>query len=448
MNNKIPTGYKKTEIGIIPEDWEVKRLGEVSKIVGRIGFRGYTKKDIVKPWRGAISLSPINIVDGKLNLKSNLTFVSWNKYEESPEIKIKTGDIIFVKTGSTLGKVAIIEKVVFPTTINPQLVIIKVFKRTNNKFINFYLNSFTFKNLLNKVLDGQAIPTLSQYQLSNLLLPLPPLPEQKDIAKVLSDIDNLIESLDKLIEKKKLIKKGAMQELLTGKKRLQGFKGKWVKMKLGEVFDIKRGASPRPIEKYITKKSNGINWIKISDVKPEDKYLVKTEIKITQEGAKQSVVVNYNDLILSNSMSYGRPYISKIKGCIHDGWLLLKRKGKQNIEFFYYLLSSYKVQKSFDLLAAGSGVNNLKIDSVKELSIYIPPTLEEQQAIAKILSDMDAEIEALKKKKEKYEQIKKGAMELLLTGKVRLKTINNGEGKNNDIEGETRKLLWNKKIRL
>jgi len=239
-----------------------------------------------------------------------------------------------------------------------------------------------------------------------------------------------------------------MQELLTGKKRLQGFKGKWVKMKLGEVFDIKRGASPRPIEKYITKKSNGINWIKISDVKPEDKYLVKTEIKITQEGAKQSVVVNYNDLILSNSMSYGRPYISKIKGCIHDGWLLLKRKGKQNIEFFYYLLSSYKVQKSFDLLAAGSGVNNLKIDSVKELSIYIPPTLEEQQAIAKILSDMDAEIEALKKKKEKYEQIKKGAMELLLTGKVRLKTINNGEGKNNDIEGETRKLLWNKKIRL
>ena len=190
----------------------------------------------------------------------------------------------------------------------------------------------------------------------------------------------------------------------------------WEVKRLGEIFNIKRGASPRPIEKYITK-NKGVNWIKISDLKPTDKYLVKTEIKISYKGAEQSVIVNNNDLILSNSMSYGRAYISKIRGCIHDGWLLLK--GKENIEFFYYLLNYSKIQKKFNLLAAGSGVNNLKIDSVKNLLIPLP-SLPEQKAIAKVLSDIDSLIENLDKLIQKKKLIKKGVMQELLTGKKRL----------------------------
>ena len=193
----------------------------------------------------------------------------------------------------------------------------------------------------------------------------------------------------------------------------------WEVKKLEEIFEIKRGASPRPIEKYTTNKSDGINWIKISDVSPNDKYLIKTEVKITHDGAEHSVYVYPGDLILSNSMSYGRPYISKIKGCIHDGWLLLKQKTQLYLEFFYYLLSSSRVKKDFDLMAAGSGVNNLKIDSVKKLSVQMPP-LPEQRAIARVLSDIDALIENLDKLIEKKKNIKKGAMQQLLTGKKRL----------------------------
>ena len=200
------------------------------------------------------------------------------------------------------------------------------------------------------------------------------------------------------------------------KTEIGGIPEDWEVKRLGGIFEIKRGASPRPIEKYTTNKSDGINWIKISDVSPNDKYLVKTEVKITHDGAEQSVYVYPGDLILSNSMSYGRPYISKIKGCIHDGWLLLKQKMQLDLEFFYYLLSSIRVKKEFDLIAAGSGVNNLKIDSVERLSVQIP-SLPEQRAIARVLSDIDRLIESLDKLIEKKKLIKKGAMQELLTGK-------------------------------
>ena len=191
----------------------------------------------------------------------------------------------------------------------------------------------------------------------------------------------------------------------------------WEVKRLGEVFEIKRGASPRPINRYVT--IRGINWIKISDVGDNEKYITKTEVKITNDGAEKSVFVHPNDLLLSNSMSYGRPYISKIKGCIHDGWLLLKLKENLDTEFMYYLLRTDEVQKKFNLMAAGSGVNNLKIDSVRMVKVKLPPR-PEQHAITCVLSDIDQFIESLDKLIEKKKLIKRGAMQLLLTGKKRL----------------------------
>lgn len=167
----------------------------------------------------------------------------------------------------------------------------------------------------------------------------------------------------------------------------------WTKKKLGEILTIERGGSPRPIDKYITNSPDGINWIKISDATASDKYIFETKEKITKEGLHKTRMVNEGDFILSNSMSFGRPYIMKTTGCIHDGWLVLKQNGQKifDTEFLYYLLSSPYVFKQFDYLAAGSTVRNLNIALVSSVEVPIPP-LPEQQRIVSILDEAFAAI--------------------------------------------------------
>ena len=194
----------------------------------------------------------------------------------------------------------------------------------------------------------------------------------------------------------------------------------WEVKRLGDSVDILRGGSPRPIENYLTTNADGINWIKIGDVKPNDKYIRKTEEKIIQEGKSRSREVKKGDFILSNSMSFGRPYILAIDGCIHDGWLTIQKYAETfDKEFLYYLLGSDEVFNQYVQMAAGSSVQNLNKDKVADLQLKIPP-LPEQQRIAKALSDVDALISTTEKLIQKKKNIKQGAMQNLLTGKKRL----------------------------
>lgn len=184
----------------------------------------------------------------------------------------------------------------------------------------------------------------------------------------------------------------------------------WETKKMGEVLSIERGGSPRPIEKYMTNSPDGINWIKISDATASDKYIYETKEKITKDGLHKTRVVNEGDFILSNSMSFGRPYIMKTTGCIHDGWLVLKQNGKKifETEFLYYLLSSPFVFQQFNSKAAGSTVRNLNISLVSSVDVPIPP-LQEQQRIVAIL---DEAFTAIAKAKANAEQNLKNAKEL------------------------------------
>jgi type I restriction enzyme S subunit len=162
-------------------------------------------------------------------------------------------------------------------------------------------------------------------------------------------------------------------------------KSGWQTKTLGEICDIERGGSPRPIQKFITTDSKGINWIKIGDATASGKYIYETEQKITPEGVKRSRMVYVDDFLLSNSMSFGRPYIMKTTGCIHDGWLVL-HKPKVDPDYLYYVLSSDLVFSQFDKLAAGSTVRNLNIGLARSVEIPYPP-LPEQQRIVAILED-------------------------------------------------------------
>lgn len=163
----------------------------------------------------------------------------------------------------------------------------------------------------------------------------------------------------------------------------------WEQVKLGDIFEIARGGSPRPIDQYITDDPNGLNWISIKDASNSSKYIYKTEKKIKPEGLHKTRLVHPNDFLLTNSMSFGRPYIMKTTGCIHDGWLVLSAdKTKVDTDYFYHLLGSDFMYRKFTGLAAGAVVKNLNTELVKSVSVPLPP-LAEQRRIASILDKAD-----------------------------------------------------------
>ena len=157
---------------------------------------------------------------------------------------------------------------------------------------------------------------------------------------------------------------------------------KWVR--LNDIANIERGGSPRPIADFLTKNQDGVNWIKIGDTKKGDKYIESAKEKIIPEGVKYSRFVHAGDFLLTNSMSFGRPYILKINGCIHDGWLVFSNiLSCISSEYLYYLLSSSFIYNAFTLSAAGSTVKNLNIDRVKEVFFPLPPLAEQKRIVEK-----------------------------------------------------------------
>lgn len=175
------------------------KLGEVCEIKGRIGFRGYTTADMVKENQGAITLSPRNIINQKIDF-SDLQFISWAKYEESPEIMIFENDVVFCKTGSTLGKVAIIENLPQKTTLNPQLVVFKNIK-CNNRFLYYVVSTENFQSKAQSLKGVGAVPNISQGNLANIEFPLPPLDEQERIIRILDSLNELANGLSAGIPK-------------------------------------------------------------------------------------------------------------------------------------------------------------------------------------------------------------------------------------------------------
>ena len=172
----------------------------------------------------------------------------------------------------------------------------------------------------------------------------------------------------------------------------------WEYKKLGEVCTIERGGSPRPITDYITDSEDGINWIKIGDAQEGSKYITSTKEKIRPEGIKKSRFVHKGDFILSNSMSFGRPYILKVDGCIHDGWLVIHDDNEVFIkDYLYYILSSSIMYAKFSQLAVGGVVNNLNSSLVRKVAIPIPP----KSTQLSIVSELDKINELIRLKKER-----------------------------------------------
>ena len=206
------TKFKKTEIGEIPEEWEVSNLTNIVDIKGRVGWKGYTKKDLVEFGPLAIGAMHINS-NNKLDL-SEPVYLSKKKYEESPEIMVSKDDIILAQRGS-LGKVVLIEKEIGEATINPSMVLIKNIK-INSRYLYYFLCSEYIQKVIFKETSQTSIPMISQEQIGKFKIIIPTIKEQEKIASILSEVDKKIEEYENKKQKLEKLKKGLMQQLLTG----------------------------------------------------------------------------------------------------------------------------------------------------------------------------------------------------------------------------------------
>ena len=294
--------------------------------------------------------------------------------------------IAIVKDGSGIGRVTFMPAY---SSIIGTLQYILPKEGYNIKYISYCLQSLD----LAKYKQGAAIPHIYFRDYGEYLVKVTDdLSEQERIVSYLdaefAKIDALKANIEQQLQASKDLFQSALKEMLTPKEG-------WEEKKLGEICEIARGGSPRPIKDYITNAPNSVNWIKIGDTDPAGKYIYETKEKIKPEGIKKSRWVEKNDFILSNSMSFGRPYILKTNGCIHDGWLVLRNYNKDlYIDFFYYVLTSPDIQHQFTIKAQGSTVSNLNTDRVASVSISFP-SLPEQERIADLLDSLSDKVKAL-----------------------------------------------------
>ena len=308
------------------------------------------------------------------------------------------GTVIVTLQGS-IGKVAITQ---YDSYIDRTLGIFEDYLiEINKKYFALQLEKiFSIKK---EKARGGTIKTITKEEFSDFLIPVPSLEEQTRIVEILDTFTSAIDNLKEQIAQRRKQYEYYRDQLLD----LEGKEGLEMKT-LGDIMQIVRGASPRPIKNYITTSKNGVNWIKIGDVSPNEKYISSTNEKITKEGAEKSRYLKPGDFILSNSMSFGRPYILKIDGCIHDGWIAMSDFDDYVLpDYLYEYLSSDIIQKYWKMKANNGGAMiNLNSDIVKGTPIYIP-SFEEQLRIVSILDTFEASIQnleaQLKEREKQYE---------------------------------------------
>lgn len=396
----IPQGYKQTELGIIPEDWEIVNLGSVAKINGRIGFRGYTTADLVGVGQGAYTIGGKHITNMVLDLH-DAEYISWQKYYESPEIMVRKGDIVFAQRG-TLGKSAFIVNDIGPATINPSLVLINKIK-CDNEYLSYWLQCDKIVEYICSINSQTSIPMITQNQIEHIPVVLSRIKaEQQAIAEALGDIDGLIATLDKKIAKKRLIKQGAMSQLLTGKKRLPGFSDPWMERKLGAISHIKTGScnGDQAVDngKYPF-------FVRSQKVYAIDSYSYDGEaILVPGEGGIGSIFHYINGKFDYHQRVYKiSDFADNVCG-----------------KYIFFYMSRYFGEYALSLTVKAT-VDSLRLPTFEEFVICMPLNIEEQQAIATILNDMDKEIDDLEAQRDKYRLLKSGMMQKLLTGQIRLK---------------------------
>lgn len=284
-------------------------------------------------------------------------------------------------------------------------------------YLGYYMNSNPYHNQLRPYMQGIKVTSISKANIALTNISIPSLPEQQKIASLFTELDNLIQSAEKELEGYRELKQGMLQKMFPKKGevvpeiRFPEFTGDWGKHRFSELVLIERGGSPRPINAFITKEASGLNWVKIGDAPTQGRFITKTAEKIKPEGLSKTREVHPGDLILSNSMSFGKPYIMGINGCIHDGWLLIRDVQKRfDLKFLCNMLSTEQMLSQYKSLAAGSTVNNLNKELVGNTIVTIP-SIEEQRMLGDYFENLDNLIVSQQQELDGYKELKKGLLQ-------------------------------------
>ncbi|OAV75125.1 Type I restriction enzyme specificity protein [Bacteroidales bacterium Barb7] len=405
----IPQGYKNSPLGVIPQEWEVKRIKDFGLVV-----TGNTPptSDIENYGHEYMFVSPFDLGENKY-IKETNKMLSSKGFALSRQLPI--GAILFTCIGSTIGKTGIATQLI---TSNQQINSIICNNKNNNEYLYYEL---IFKSNLIKLIAGeQAVPIINKSTFENIQILRPPLSEQQKIAEILTIWDKAIDVQTQYIASLETRKRGLMQQLLTGKKRLKGFNGEWREVKLGEVGEIISGGTPDTTNPLYW--NGNINWCTPTDITALNgiKYIGCTKTKITQEGLNNSsaTLLPKGSIIVCTRATIGKVAISNEVISTNQGFKNIIPNDKIITDFLYYL----SVNMEITLIRLGNGSTFLEVQKkdFENIKIYLP-SLEEQTAIANILSSADQEIVLAKKKLTSLKEQKKGLMQQLLTGKRRMK---------------------------
>ena len=418
MVTNVPEGYKQTKVGLIPNDWQEKRLEDVSKLSSgttpsrKLEERYYLNGNIY--WVKTTDLNNSNII----HTEEKITELALN---ETCLKEYSIGTVLVAMYGgfNQIGRTGLLK---IPAAVNQALIAIQPQSETlDSIFIINYLN-FRVSYWKSVAISSRKDPNLTSRNVKEFPIPLPPLSEQKAIAQALRDADAAIAELDRLITKKRNIKQGTMQQLLTGKKRLPGFSGEWGVQKLGSCliknpeYGINASAVPYS--------DNLPVYIRITDISDDGKFLRAQKVSVNHPQSA-NYLLETNDLVLARTgASTGKSYLYNPQDgeLIFAGFLIKVKVNPQKLDARY--LKGFLQTKAYwnwvTAMSMRSGQPGINGNEYAQLPISLPPTLEEQSAIAQVLTDMDAEIEALEQKRDKYKAIKQGMMQELLTGRTRL----------------------------
>ena len=401
------TGYKQTELGIIPNDWNVELLGNIASPKARIGWQNLRKDEFLDSGDFML-ITGTDFENGKINYKI-CKYVSKERYLQDENIQVKNGDILITKDG-TLGKVAFVQELHMPATLNAGVFVLTgLSNEVNNRFLYQYLCTEKLMKYAEKTSTGGTIQHLNQGVLVNFPIPIPPLKEQKRIAQSLFDMDTLIAKSEQAIKKYRALKQTCLQHMFprAGQTepdiRLPGFTGPWEQRKLGDIVDF-LDTQRKPLTENIREKGPYPYYGASGIVDYVAGYIFDEELVLLSEDGANITDRNYPVCFLAS----GKYWVN------NHAHVLKTKEGIDN----NFICNSLEC-KDFSIYNTGMAMPKLNQDICKKIPVDFP-TYDEQEKIGNYFRNIDYFITLHQRTCEKYKKIKQGMMEELLSGKIRL----------------------------
>ncbi|NOT89195.1 MAG: hypothetical protein HOP03_13585 [Lysobacter sp.] len=419
---ELSSCYKQTDAGMIPEEWEAISIFDLSDRRKELFDDGDWIEAEYLTSSGIRLIQTGNIGEGQFTDKESKKYISEESFKKLGCKALQVGDLLICRLAEPAGRACILPYIGEERIITA--VDVTIFRPPSSLADRRYLvNVFStprWFQFVNERCGGSTRTRIARGELGKIKIPLPPIPEQRAIAEALGDMDALLGALDRIIAKKCDLKQAAMQQLLTGQTRLPGFHGEWQLKRLGDVADIRSGGTPSTAEALFW--DGDVPWCTPTDITALHgyKYLGETSRMITQLGLKASSaeMIPAHSIVMTSRATIGECAINTVPVSTNQGFKNFIPFQTIDVDFLYYLLTTQK--HGFISLCGGSTFLEIGKTQLVSYQVRLPASKDEQAAIGKILSDMDAELSALEQRRNKTRDLKQAMMQELLTGRTRL----------------------------